>query len=239
MRALVDYPDGLSLEAIAQRVNLPRSTVQRIVGALAEERFLIAATPNARVRLGPGLVPLGTAAKADFDAVVRPYLQELCLQAQEAVDLAMLDGNRILFIDQILPSPYGLMVVSRIGKTFPPHSCAIGKAALAQLDDDELAAALTLPLSRETDKTITSVTKLKEQLAQIREEGISYAEEEYSEGVSSVGASITEPYGRRLAIAIPTPTVRFAAKKQKLAELLEDTGKRIRVALGNQTENSP
>ena len=53
LRALKDSQTGLSLGQIADRVALPRSTVQRIVAALIDERLLIA-TRAAGVRLGPG-----------------------------------------------------------------------------------------------------------------------------------------------------------------------------------------
>src|SRR6202023_4011804 len=58
LRALEDEAAGLSLGQIAQRVNLARSTVQRIVAALEAEKFLIAASPTGRVRLGPTILPL-------------------------------------------------------------------------------------------------------------------------------------------------------------------------------------
>ena len=62
LRALEDEPSGLSLGQIAQRVNLARSTVQRIVAALAAERFVIAASPTARVRIGPTILRLANSA---------------------------------------------------------------------------------------------------------------------------------------------------------------------------------
>src|ERR1700721_234349 len=63
LRALEHEPEGLSLAQIAQRVKLARSTVQRIVAALAAEKLLIAASPNARVRLGPTILRLAPAAR--------------------------------------------------------------------------------------------------------------------------------------------------------------------------------
>ncbi len=64
LRALEHEPEGLSLAQIAQRVKLARSTVQRIVAALAAEKLLIAASPNGRVRLGPTILRLAAARKA-------------------------------------------------------------------------------------------------------------------------------------------------------------------------------
>ena len=74
LRALEDEAAGLSLGQISQRVDLARSTVQRIVAALEAEKFLIAASPNGRVRLGPTILRLAAAARTDFVAVTRPYL---------------------------------------------------------------------------------------------------------------------------------------------------------------------
>ena len=83
LRALEDEGAGLSLGQIAQRVNLARSTVQRIVAALEAEKFLIAASPTGRVRLGPTILRLAASARTDFVAVARPYLTQLSQRAQE------------------------------------------------------------------------------------------------------------------------------------------------------------
>ena len=56
LRSLEREPDGLSLGDIAARVDLPRSTIQRIVAALVEEQLLMSASLKARVKLGPGPV---------------------------------------------------------------------------------------------------------------------------------------------------------------------------------------
>ena len=55
LRALESRPDGLSLAEIARKVGLARSTVQRIVAALAIEEFVTEAQPGRGVRIGAGL----------------------------------------------------------------------------------------------------------------------------------------------------------------------------------------
>ena len=74
LRALEEQPAGLSLGQIAQRVGLARSTVQRIVAALAAEKLLIAASPTGRVRLGPTILRLAASVRTDFVASARPFL---------------------------------------------------------------------------------------------------------------------------------------------------------------------
>jgi len=70
LRALEDENAGLSLGQIAQRVSLARSTVQRIVAALENEKLVIAATPNGRVRLGPTILRLAASVRSDFGAAL-------------------------------------------------------------------------------------------------------------------------------------------------------------------------
>ena len=130
LRALEDEAAGLSLGQIAQRVNLARSTVQRIVAALEAEKFLIAASPNGRVRLGPTILRLAASARTDFVAVARPYLVQLSNELKETVDLAVVKKDHLVFIDQVIGSQR-LRTVSAVGETFPLHCTANGKAYLA------------------------------------------------------------------------------------------------------------
>ena len=58
LRALEGEDAGLSLGEIARKLNLARSTVQRIVASLEAEKLVIAASPNGRVRLGPTILRL-------------------------------------------------------------------------------------------------------------------------------------------------------------------------------------
>src|SRR5271169_4535784 len=77
LRALEEQSAGLSLGQIAQRVNLARSTVQRIVAALAAEKLVIAASPAGRVRLGPTILRLASSVRTDFVSIAHPFLVKL------------------------------------------------------------------------------------------------------------------------------------------------------------------
>ncbi len=68
LRSLEGEEDGLSLSQIARLVGLARSTVRRIVVALREEQFVMAASPTSRVRLGPALTRLARSASALYPA---------------------------------------------------------------------------------------------------------------------------------------------------------------------------
>ena len=134
LRALEDENAGFSLGQIAQRVNLARSTVQRIVSALQTEKLVIAATPNGRVRLGPTILRLAASVRTDFTALARPFIMRLSEELHETVDLSMVKKDHLVFIDQVIGSQR-LRTVSAVGETFPLYCTANGKAYLAQLTD--------------------------------------------------------------------------------------------------------
>src|ERR1700738_1207990 len=126
LRALEEQPAGLSLGQIAQRVALARSTVQRIVAALAAEKLLIAASPTGRVRLGPTILRLAASARTDFVATARPFLVRLSDELSETVDLATIKHDHLIIVDQVI-GPQRLRAVSAIGETFPLYCTANGK----------------------------------------------------------------------------------------------------------------
>ena len=100
LRALKEGQTGLSLAQIADRVALPRSTVQRIVAALIDERLLIA-TRAAGVRLGPELQALAEAARTSTVDLCRPHLAALMAATGETVDLSVLRGGQMVFVYQV------------------------------------------------------------------------------------------------------------------------------------------
>ena len=140
LRALEDENVGLSLGQIAQRVNLARSTVQRIVAALEAEKLVIAASPNGRVRLGPDHPAARRFGAHRFRRLRAAVPDALSDELHETVDLSTVKKDHLVFIDQVIGSQR-LRTVSAVGETFPLYCTANGKAYLAQLDDDARSSA--------------------------------------------------------------------------------------------------
>jgi len=219
LRALEGEPEGLSLGQIAQRVSLARSTVQRIVDALREEQFVIAASPTAGVRLGPALIRLAASASVEFDDITRPIMADLSAAVGETVDLSVMKGASVLFTDQI-QGRHRLRAVSAIGETFPLYCTAPGKALLSLLPEDKLQRLLKTPMPRLTAKTITKPAALLKELESCRRTGLAFDDEEHTEGISALGTAFLDPMGRAIALSIPVPTTRFVRTRQQLASQL-------------------
>src|SRR5215471_4554291 len=194
LRALEDEAAGLSLGQIAQRVNLARSTVQRIVAALEAEKFLIAASPTGRVRLGPTILRLAASARTDFVGIVRPYLTQLSGELKETVDLSVVKKDHLVFIDQVIGSQR-LRAVSAVGDTFPLYCTANGKAYLASLDNDAIAELIGTSYEQRTPRTLTRLDELLRDLKTVRKTGVAIDREEHALGVCAAGVVTRDPVG--------------------------------------------
>jgi DNA-binding IclR family transcriptional regulator len=219
LRALEEQPAGLSLGQIAQRVALARSTVQRIVAALAAEKLLIAASPTGRVRLGPTILRLAASARTDFVATARPFLVRLSDELSETVDLATIKHDHLIFVDQVI-GPQRLRAVSAIGETFPLYCTANGKAYLAQLDEVAVARLVGTHFERRTANTITRLDDLLKELKTVRKSGVAFDREEHSVGICAAGVVMRDPLGNDLAISVPVPAQRFYAQEKLIAQRL-------------------
>jgi IclR family transcriptional regulator, acetate operon repressor len=219
LRALEDENSGLSLGQIAQRVNLARSTVQRIVAALEAEKLVIAATPNGRVRLGPTILRLAASVRSDFIALARPYLERLSEELNETVDLSTVKKDHLVFIDQVI-GPQRLRTVSAVGETFPLYCTANGKAYLAQLADPAIEALIGRAYEPRTDKTLTRFDTLLADLKTVRRQGAAFDREEHTLGVCAVGVAMQDPLGNAVAISVPVPTQRFQDRQALITERL-------------------
>ena len=237
LRALEGETAGLSLGDLAKRVELPRSTVQRIVGALVDEQMLIPATRKARVKLGPAIVRLAERASGDIGPVVRPVMEELSRHLGETVDLSALKENVAVFIDQVL-SRHRLTVVSGIGVSFPLHSTANGKALLACLPLERRKALLGGRLQRDTPCTITDGKILERDIERYFNDQIAYDREEHTVGICAIGTAFVDAFGREFALSIPVPTARFKNDGKSLKRPLLAARDEVVRRLGGTTPQS-
>jgi DNA-binding IclR family transcriptional regulator len=224
LRICREEPAGLSLGVIAERAGLPRSTVQRIVAALAAEGLLLSSGEAGTIRLGPQLHALAEGARFDVVEIAHPHLKQLSEQTGETVDLAVFRRDHMVFVDQIV-GQQRLRAVSAVGEPFPLHCTANGKAALALLGDDQIAELLAAGLQRFTPATLVSKAALRRDIASIRKTGLAKDREEHSAGISAVGAAIRDLTGAIYAVSIPMPSVRFDERAPGFGRLLLSASK--------------
>jgi DNA-binding IclR family transcriptional regulator len=216
LRALASQPRGLGLADLAAAVGLPKSTVHRLVGALASED-LVGTDDGGKIVLGGALARLGAARSRALQDELDPLLRRLREEVEETVDLAVLDAGAMRFVAQ-LPASHRLRAVSAVGARFPLHCTANGKALLAALPTDRVLALLPARLPRSTSHTIVSRARLLTELERVRVDGVAFDREEHTEGIAAVGAAVLDEAGPVAAISIPVPTARFAGHERRYAK---------------------
>lgn len=232
LRALEGNEQGLSLGQLSRQLNLPKSTVQRIVAALDRENFVIAGAAQAGVRLGPALARIARSVRFGLVEIAHPSLEELAQRTGETVDLAILKGAEAVFIDHI-EGQQRLRAVSAIGVSFALHCSANGKAMLSLVSDDVLARMKkTFRLTKFTPNSISSWRHLEAEIAKVRKTGLAYDMEEHTQGICAVGIPIIGPENEIAAISVPTPSVRFEEKRQELEKALQDCRKSVEERFG-------
>ena len=224
LRALKDSGTELSLGRIAKRTGLPRSTVQRIAGALAEERLVAVDPERGGLRLGPELESLAEAARASIVERCRGPMNDLAKETGETVDLSVMNGSAMVFLDQV-PGVHRLRAVSAVGAAFPLTTTANGRACLAMLGDDQARALAEDEWKRR--KFAGDMSAFAATLAEVRRTGLAYDLDEHTEGISAGGFAFRCAKGDIHAISVPVPTARFVERRHAIEAAVRKTAKRI------------
>lgn len=228
LRVLKDDGKGLSLGQIAQRVGLPRSTVQRISSALLDEGLLAHDTGNGGLRLGPELAALGEAAKLDTVKRCRAILMDITRDTGETTDLAVQRGSSMVFLDQVA-GIHRLRTVSSVGDEFPMTTTANGRASLALMRNEE-AWALAEREAKAQDEVLEK-DDFFAMLRKVRTSGLAYDLEEHASGIAAIGFAFEDAAGTRHAISVPVPASRFNAAQAAIESALHAARKNVRAAL--------
>ena len=218
-------PTPLSLGAIARETGLPRSTVQRIVDALAAEQ-LVESGENG-VRPGWGLQRLATIAEADIVAAIRPHLEWLFEQTRETVDFSMGQGREVVFLDRII-SDQTLRVVPTIDKPRALNVMANGKAILSGMSNEAVERLFS---ATSEDAPAVDLRALMKELQEARKSGFAFDRAGYADGVFAVGTSVRVQGLRPHALSIAAPSFRFEAALSRFKAALRECRKRCETEL--------
>ena len=209
LRALALGPVGVT--ELAERVDLPKSTVARLLASLEEEQAVEQTEAGGEYRLGSGLIDLaGSAPRGrNLVAAARPHLLELAESLDEVAGLSIIDGGRVYYLDQT-ESSSNIQVRDWTGEHAPLHAVPSGLVILAHQRPDFINRYLASPLMQCTAWTMTDPGELRDRLEQIRSIGYAWVYEEFAEELNSVAAPIFESGGHvEAALHVHGPAYRF------------------------------
>jgi DNA-binding IclR family transcriptional regulator len=143
----------------------------------------------------------------NINNVAHPYLEELATATKELVNIAILDRHEVVYIDKVDCSQ-SVRAHIPIGGRAPACCVATGRAILALLEEKEVEKIVSLsgPLKNKATKLLTRLT---DDLKQIKKRGYSVSLGSYREDVGGVAAPICDRHGNPVAaIGITFPLKR-------------------------------
>ena len=223
LELMADAGGEVAISRLAADSGLAVSTIHRLVRTLVGRGY-VRQLPSRRYVLGPRLIHLGEFASRMLATWAQPHLTRLVDVIGETANLAMLDGDRVVYVAQV-PSRHSMRMFTEVGRRVHLHCPGVGKVLLAQLPPETARELLVQGgMPARTELTVTDPDELLRQLPAIADQGYAVDDGEQETGVrcvavpvpggSTAGAiSVSGPAGRLGldAVARAVPLLQSAA----------------------------
>ncbi|MGA8211265.1 MAG: IclR family transcriptional regulator [Nocardioidaceae bacterium] len=230
LELMADRGGTMGLSELSVESGLPLPTIHRLVRTLVDLGYLRQDAAR-RYTLGPKLVRLGESSSRLVGGWALPHLAGLVDDLGESANIAMLDGDRVVYVAQA-PSRHSMRMFTEVGRRVLPHCTAVGKAMLAQLPEDEVLGILgRTGMPSHTEHTLTEPEAFLRQLVRCAHDGYALDEEEQEVGVRCVAVPVAHP-SLRLAISVSGPAGRMSkALVERAVPLLQHAAGRLSLDL--------
>jgi IclR family transcriptional regulator, pca regulon regulatory protein len=238
---------SLGIAQLGRELDLSRSTTHRYVATLAMLGYLEQDAATKKYRLGPRVIDLGLAAINSMEVreVSAPHLQQLSDETGYTVNMAVLDGLDIVYVDRCRNSRAGQREIDlnlHVGSRLPAYCTSMGKVLLAYLPREECDELLQrLELTRRGPNTIVVKADLVAELGRIRQAGMAVNNEELAYGLRSIAAPIFAQDGRPTAalnLAVHSSMVSMEDLLARLSQPLRETAHAISARLGYRPQEA-
>lgn len=234
IEALAMSPAGLS--DIARSVDLPKSTVARLLSTLEEVDAVERDDEDHRLyRLGPMVQRVSSAAggPAQLAGFAYPYLEELTALTGESAGVSIPDGYSVHYIAET-ESEHPVQVRDWTGELIPMHVVPSGLAIMAHWPREQLDRYLSRDLVKLTANTVADPGAIRKRLDEIRETHYVWVFEEFVEGINSVAAPLLDQRGLITgALHVHGPAYRFPREgdEERIGSAVRKTAARLSAAL--------
>jgi IclR family acetate operon transcriptional repressor len=208
LEALAAAGAPLGVSALAHATGLPVGTIHRLLRTLAARGF-VRQEASREYALGPALFRVGHAGTRAIAAPAGPYLARLVELSGETANLAVLEGDHVVYVAQV-PSAHRLRMFAEVGRRVLPHSTAVGKVLLADCPADVAAAVVRRTgLPAHTPNTITDPAAFAAELDRVRARGWAVDDEEEENGVRCFAVPVRDGGRVIAAMSVSGPAARF------------------------------
>jgi DNA-binding IclR family transcriptional regulator len=233
--ALGDCTGEAGVTELARRLGLHKSTASRLLATLEKRGLVEQDEESGKYRLGLVVIRLAERAESTLDlrALAMPELDRLARTTRETTGLGVMDGDRMLTVAQA-DGPNLVAMGDWTGRGAPLHSVAAGKILMAAMPERDVLRLVRRGLDRFTDKTITELEPLLEELARVRRRGYATAFGEYETTLNAVAAPVHDARGQVIAaLDVWGPAYRVTPRRvPELAQAAREAAAAVSVRLG-------
>lgn len=227
--------ESYSIAQLSEKLNLPPSTIHRILQTLCHAKYVVQDEKSHDYQLGPALIPLGLGAskRLHLRNIAYSVIKKIAAETEEDSFLIVPIGNKGVVLDRV-DGPSTLKIVEEFGYEMYLHSGAVRKALLAfqsqEFIDNYIEEVLPSP------KCFPKISKeeLLESLRKTREEGVALSSGDYLKGTIGIGAPVFDASGKAVAsVGIVVPTVKVDDEKfENLKNIIKKRAKELSNSLG-------
>ncbi len=200
IQAFSQQRQQLSISQLSKRTGLSRASVRRCLHTLSKLGF--AGTDEGKnFYLRPRILTLGHSylASMPLATAAQPILEHLSQILHESCSIALLDGTEIVYLARANVSRI-MAIDLGVGTRLPAFCTSMGRVLLAHLTPEVLETVLPkIEFTRYTERTVTSIEKLKQLMATVRREGYALVDQELELGLRSMAVPVRNSSGRVVA----------------------------------------
>jgi IclR family KDG regulon transcriptional repressor len=207
-----------SLTQISESVHMSKTTVHRLLTTLENKRFITRDKVTGLYRLGFRFIEMASLVLQDVELHrwAYPYLQRLSTEFSETVDLSILDGGQVIYLE-VIESPQRVKIAAAVGQRLPACFTASGKALLAYLPEEQVRKIIAENVADSSNHTSVSMSEMLADLQATAERGYAVSEQEYEEEINAVAVPIFDADKHPIAsIAIVGPSYRLTNERLPL-----------------------
>jgi len=200
IQAFSQKNEQLSISKISQLTGLSRASVRRCLYTLSKLGFA-GSDDTGKFFLRPKILALGYAYLSSMPLAVaaQPVLEHVSRILHESCSISTLDGVDIVYLARAHVTRI-MAIDLGVGSRLPAFCTSMGRVLLASLPSQQLDAVLQrIELVRHTDRTVTSIEKLRQILQGVRTAGYAIVDQELEIGLRSMAVSIQSPSGQIVA----------------------------------------
>ncbi|MBI1355495.1 MAG: helix-turn-helix domain-containing protein [Acidobacteria bacterium] len=235
MESLAREPYELTLAEICAEHDLPKGSAHRLMSTLVESGFVEQDSGTKRYRLAGKALWMGGAylRHSTLYRVAFPVVQDLSKRVDGMVHLGAWDHESVLYLHTVGP-PSALYLFADTGERRPLHATGLGKAMLAFRPESDLESVFSRPVEAYTEKTITSIEAMREELERIRAEGYAFDDEEGVAGLRCVAAPIWDRSGAACGAISASAAAEevVGARRAELGAIIREGALRVSVQMG-------